>query len=76
MDEVVTKGEPVVITKRAGKMAVLVSYEEFAALKATAEGKVKTRLRKALQTVSVEDVSTHAEHCFCFLRDNDPSSGS
>lgn len=48
VDEVVTKREPVVITKREGRAAVLVSYEEFIALKATAEGKIKTRLRQAL----------------------------
>lgn len=51
VDEVVAKKEPVVITKRAGKAAVLVSYEEFTALKAVAEGKVKARLRKALQEI-------------------------
>ena len=51
IDEVVTRGEPVVITKRAGKTAVLVGYEEFTALKALAEGKVKTRLRQALQEI-------------------------
>ena len=51
VDEVVAKGEPVVITKRAGKAAVLMSYEEFAALKATAEGKVKSRLREALREI-------------------------
>jgi prevent-host-death family protein len=49
VDEVVRKREAVVITKRAGGAAVLVSYEEFAALKAVAEGKVKTRLRQALR---------------------------
>jgi len=49
VDEVVNKREPVVITKRSGKVAVLISYEEFAALKALAEGKVKTRLREALR---------------------------
>jgi prevent-host-death family protein len=49
VDEVVSKGEPVVITKRAGTAAVLVSYEDYAALKAVAEGKVKTRLRQALR---------------------------
>ncbi len=49
VDEVVNKRELVVITKRSGRVAVLVSYEEFAALKALAEGKVKTRLREALR---------------------------
>jgi len=49
VDEVVNKREPVMITKRAGRVAVLISYEEFAALKALAEGKVKTRLREALR---------------------------
>lgn len=51
VDEVVTKGETVIITKRAGRSAVLVSYEDFAALKAVAEGKVKTRLRQALREI-------------------------
>jgi prevent-host-death family protein len=51
VDEVVTKGETVVITKRTGRSAVLVSYEEFAALKAVAEGKVKSRLREALKEI-------------------------
>ncbi len=51
VDEVVTKGETVIITKRAGRSAVLVSYEDFAALKAIAEGKVKTRLRQALREI-------------------------
>ena len=51
VDEVVTKGETVVITKRQGRVAVLVSYEEFAALKAVAEGKVKSRLRQALREI-------------------------
>lgn len=51
IDEVVTRGEPVVITKRAGKTAVLVSYEEFTALKALAEGKLKTRLHQALREI-------------------------
>ena len=49
VDEVVNNREPVVITKRSGRVAVLISYEEFAALKALAEGKVKTRLREALR---------------------------
>ncbi len=49
VDEVVNKRELVVITKRSGRVAVLISYEEFAALKALAEGKVKTRLREALR---------------------------
>lgn len=51
VDEVVAKGETVIITKRAGRSAVLVSYEDFAALKAVAEGKVKTRLRQALREI-------------------------
>lgn len=51
VDEVVTKGETVVITKRTGRSAVLVSYEEFVALKAVAEGKVKSRLREALKEI-------------------------
>lgn len=51
VDEVVAGGEPVVITKRAGRVAVLVSYEEFTALKALAEGKAKTRLRHALREI-------------------------
>ncbi len=51
VDEVVAKNEPVIITKRAGKVAVLVSYEEFTTLKAVAEGKVKTRLKNALREI-------------------------
>jgi len=51
VDEVVSTGEQILITKRAGRVAVLLSYEEFTALKATAEGKVKTRLRQALGEV-------------------------
>lgn len=51
VDEVVTKKKPVVISRRAGKAAVLVSYEEFTALKAAADGKVKTRLQKALKEI-------------------------
>jgi prevent-host-death family protein len=51
VDEVVTKREPVLITKRAGRAAVLVSYEEFVALKATAEDKVSLRLRQALREI-------------------------
>ena len=51
VDEVVASGEPVMITKRAGKAAVLIGYEEFVTLKAVADGKVKARLRKALQEI-------------------------
>lgn len=51
VDKVVKNGEPIVITKRTGRAAVLVSYEEFTALKALAEGKVKTRLRQALKDI-------------------------
>lgn len=51
VDEVVAKKKPVVIGKRAGKAAVLISYEEFTALKAVAEGKVKARLQKALKEI-------------------------
>ncbi len=51
VDEVVTGGEPVVITKREGRVAVLMSYEDFTALKALAEGKAKTRLRHALREI-------------------------
>jgi prevent-host-death family protein len=51
IDEVVAKGEPVVITKRSGKVAVLVSYDEFAAIKAVTDGEVKTRLRHALREI-------------------------
>lgn len=51
VDQVVKNGEPVLITKRTGRVAVLVSYEEFTTLKALAEGKVKTRLRQALKDI-------------------------
>ncbi len=51
VDEVVVGGEPVVITKREGRVAVLVSYEEYTALKALAEGKAKTRLHHALREI-------------------------
>lgn len=51
VDEVVAKKKPVVISRRAGKAAVLVSYEEFTTLKAIAEGKVKARLQKALKEI-------------------------
>lgn len=51
VDEVVHGGEPVLITKRAGRVAVLASYEEFTTLRALAEGKVKTRLRRALRDI-------------------------
>ena len=51
VDEVVAKKKPVVISRRKGKAAVLVSYEEFTVLKAVAEGKVKARLKKALKEI-------------------------
>ncbi|MBI4607927.1 MAG: type II toxin-antitoxin system Phd/YefM family antitoxin [Candidatus Rokubacteria bacterium] len=51
VDKVVAGGEPVVIAKRTGRLAVLLSYEEFTALKALAEGKAKTRLRQALREI-------------------------
>ena len=54
VDEVVAMKEPVIITKRAEKVAVLVSYEEFTALKTVAEGKVKTRLKNALREIRQE----------------------
>ena len=47
----VAKKKPVVISRRAGKAAVLVSYTEFTALKAVAEGKVKGRLKQALKEI-------------------------
>ena len=51
VDEVVAKKKSVVISRRKEKAAVLVGYEEFTALKAVAEGKVKARLKKALKEI-------------------------
>ena len=39
------------MTKRAGKAAWLIGYEEFVTLKAVADGKIKARLRKAPQEI-------------------------